>query len=165
MSKNSSTLPPNWLNVFAIDHCTNEENFTSTLTTKVDRSIKKVRLKINDASVSEGAMPGDKTTSIVPTISEGDPNNNATTISEGDSMLDDSITESNITNVMTSSQTRYGSIAQRRTRSGRISVTPKRLMKASFVGLLSCQIGSNINENTIGSHSMPMFKIKRNTMK
>ena len=31
-------------------------------------------------------------------------------------------------------------------------------MKASFLGLSSCQIGSNINENTKGSHSTSMFQ-------
>ena len=126
--------------------------------TKVCRSTKKDKLKVNDASVSEGAPSDDEIMLAVPTVSEGDPNNNVTAVSEGCSVLDDGIIESNVDNTTMSSQTRDGSIAQTKTRSGRISVTLKRLMKAAFLGLLSCQIGSNVNESTEGLHSISMFQ-------
>ena len=126
--------------------------------TKVCRSTKKDKLKVNDASVSEGDPSYDEIMLAVPTVSEGDPNNNVTAVSEGCSVLDDGIIESNVDNTTMSSQTRDGSIAQTKTRSGRISVTLKRLMKAAFLGLLSCQIGSNVNESTEGLHSISMFQ-------
>ena len=39
-----------------------------------------------------------------------------------------------------------------------MSVVPKRLIKAGFLGLSSCQIGSNVNEKTKGLNSMYMFQ-------
>ena len=72
--------------------------------------------RIKDPSVLEGTLLDDKIKSTVPAVSEGDPNNNATAVSEGDSTLDDGMTESNITNTTTSNQTRDGYISQTRTR-------------------------------------------------
>ena len=72
--------------------------------------------RIKDPSVLEGTLLDDKITSTVPAVSEGDPNNNATAVSEGDSTLDDGMTESNITNTTSSNQKCDGYNSQTRTR-------------------------------------------------
>ena len=41
VSKTSITLPPNWRDTFAINHCADDENFTSPLIAKVKGSEKK----------------------------------------------------------------------------------------------------------------------------
>ena len=86
--------------MFAIDHYADDENFTSPLITKINGSTKKVKFKVNDASVSTGSPSDGNVLSTVPNFSEEDTNNNLEAVSEEDSTLDNGTTKSNVDNAM-----------------------------------------------------------------
>ena len=87
--------------MFVIDHCADNENFTSPFITKINGSTKKVKFKVNDASVSKGSPSDSNFLSTVPTFLEEDTNNNLGAVSEEDSTLDNGTTKSNVDNAMT----------------------------------------------------------------
>ena len=104
----------------------------------------------NDTSTMS-ASEGDNNDSVTPNL-EGDNN----TMSDNSSSTFDAVSNERQHNI--DSLDSDGSVAQRRSRSGRISMRPKHLMKNAFLGLLSHQIGSQTIVHQKSPHGTFVFK-------
>ena len=134
MSNDNNVLPDNWKDILTIDHYANDADFSTPLYDYSNNEAANPKIiTFNDDisshnsvnQVSEGAIL-DQNNAIT------DSNNDIIPVSEGDS--------NNVTQ-----EESVGSIVQVITRSGRISMKPKRLIYTTLLGLLSIKIGTPIH--------------------
>ena len=145
----SNTLPPDWKEVFNVIHYAEDPSFDEPLKAKINNKDISLRVCVTNKKdkrivASEGAL-----SSIISAL-EGKsiPALEGANISTDD---DDAASANASTNVNDASSETDGSIAQVTTRSGRVSMRPKKFLQTAILGLLSIQ--------TVNLHAMMLMFI------
>ena len=69
-SSGANSLPPNWKEMFNVNHCSDDENFKSPLEAKIDDKSKAVRVHFSNKT--DEVSNDNDTVNPLTTVSEGD---------------------------------------------------------------------------------------------
>ena len=143
---NANIIPPNWCEIFDVNHYADHEEFTVPFQAYVlgnSNKSAKFSLKLNDTADSNNVNGNDKeeVMSSVPKVANSNNNN----VNDKEEVASSVPRVSEIASLPTVSEGALnskgrGSFARTKTtKLGRISVTPENFLKAAFIGFLSSQ--------------------------